>query len=178
MKAYISLLRGINVGGHKKIKMADLKSLYESLGFEDVNTYIQSGNVVFQSKETDFDILANSIHNKIKDKYGFEVPITIRQSQDIENIIKTNPFLAKAEDIKMLYVGFMNEIPNPELVASTKEIAFKDDKFEVIGKTLFLYVPSGAGKTKFTNSFFERKFKVSITTRNWRTTLKLAEMCN
>ncbi len=107
MHNYISLLRGINVSGKKKIKMADLKSLYESMGFEDVKTYIQSGNVVFKSKETDFDVLVDSIYNKIKDKYGFEVPITIRQSHDIENIIKTNPFLAKAEDIKMLYVGFM-----------------------------------------------------------------------
>lgn len=177
MKTYISLLRGINVSGKKKIKMAELKEHYESLGFEDVKTYIQSGNVVFKSKESDVDVLADSIHNKIKEVYSFEVPITIRKGSDIEKIIKTNPFLEKAEDTKMLYVGFMNTIPDPKLVAKTKEITFKDDKFEVIGETLFLYLPGGAGRTKFTNNFFEKKFKVSITTRNWRTTLKVGEMC-
>ena len=177
MNNYISLLRGINVSGKKKIKMAELKEHYESLGFEEVQTYIQSGNVVFKSNESDFDNLAHSIHEKIKEVYDFEVPISIRKATDIEKIIKTNPFLEKAEDTKMLYIGFMSAIPNAESVAKTKEITFKDDKFEVIGNTLFLYLPSGAGKTKFTNNFFEKKFKVSITTRNWRTTLKLGEMC-
>ena len=158
--------------------MADLKALYESLKFREVTTYIQSGNVIFESdgKLSDLE-LAKKIEQAIYKKYDFEVPVIIRSAEELENIISINPFL-KEKDIntEKLHVTFLSEIPNKTNLKSINQFDFSPDRFIIIGKEVYLYTPGSYGETKLSNRFFENKLKVTATTRNWRTLNKLFEI--
>jgi len=178
METFISILRGINVSGQKKILMADLKALFENLGFEDVRTYIQSGNVIFKASEKSAGKeLAGKIEAAISDKYSFHVPVIIRTAAEMENILAVNPFLKDASiDQEKLHVTFLDEIPEQEKLAGIKHVDFPPDQFSIIGKEVFLYCPDKYGETKLSNKFFENKLRVAATTRNWKTVNKLAEM--
>lgn len=172
MQTYISILRGINVSGQKKIKMTDLKALYEKLGFTDVKTYIQSGNVVFKAKETDAVTLEQLISTAIQKQYNFEVPNLILIPQEIEQALANNPF----KDIEKMYFTFLAEMPQQENILKLKTYSFKDEYYELIGKVIYSHFPNGAGRAKMTNNFFENKLKVMATSRNLNTTEKLLEM--
>jgi uncharacterized protein (DUF1697 family) len=175
MQTYISILRGINVSGHKLIKMADLKALYESLGFKEVITYIQSGNVIFKAEKK--GDLAAIIGKKIQDKYKFEVPILVRKVEEIKHVSETNPFLKeKGIDKEKLHVTFLREAPSKTNLDAIKKIDHSPDRHIVIDREVFLYCPGGYGNTKLSNSFFESKLKVQATTRNWKTINKLVEL--
>jgi len=179
-QAFISMLRGINVSGQKKILMTDLKELYEKLGFSQVTTYIQSGNVIFKSNEKLPDTrLAKKIEKAIYEKYDFEVAVIIRSAEEIKKTISSNPFLKEKNcDTKRLYVTFLSEIPAKENVESIENIHFLPDKFIVSEKEIYLYVPKGYGETKISNNFFEQKLKVKATTRNWNTVNKLSDLAS
>jgi uncharacterized protein (DUF1697 family) len=180
MKTFISILRGINVSGQKKILMADLKTLYESLGFRDVITYIQSGNVIFKSggKGTDEE-LAKKVEKAIKKKYGFEVPVIIRSNEEIRKIISDSPFRKeKIPEIKKLHVVFLSEIPDKVHIEGISKMDFSPDRFHVTGKNIFLHIPDSYAETKLSNTFFEKKLKVTATTRNWNTVLKLSQLAD
>lgn len=174
MKTYISILRGINVSGQKKIIMTDLQALYESLNFKDVVTYIQSGNVIFKTDKKFTDVkLAKLIEDKILEKYNFQVPVVIRTLEELQNVITQNPF--KKDDIDSLYVTFLSNAPNAINLEKLDNVSFLPDKFEIIDKEIYLSV-SGYGNTKLSNNFFESKLKVTATTRNWKTINKLASL--
>jgi uncharacterized protein (DUF1697 family) len=179
MTTYISMLRGINVGRHKKVKMKDLKDLYQSLNLNDVKTYIQSGNVVFQSPDSTPSKLKEEIENKIKEVFGFDVPVFIRSKEEFQKIIEDNPF--KKEDIKHLHVTFLSdpltEKPVKEkLIQEINKIKDKSEDLSISDDEIYLYLPNGYGRTKLSNDFFEKKLKVSATTRNWRTVNKLLDI--
>ena len=178
MQTFISLLRGINVSGQKKIRMADLKSLYENLEFKEVSTYIQSGNVTFKSNEESPDLeLAKKIEQAICQKYQFEVPVVVRNANEWKNVISANPFLKeKTIDVEKLYVTFLSKIPGKAALQSIHQFDFSPDRFIIIEKEVFLYIPEGYGETKLSNKFFENKLKVTATTRNWKTINKLFEI--
>jgi uncharacterized protein (DUF1697 family) len=178
MQTFISILRGINVSGQKKILMADLKVLYENLKFKDVRTYIQSGNVIFKSNEPLSDIeFEKKIEDQIFKKYDFHVPVIIRSEDEIRKIIAANPFLKEKNiEQKKLHVTFLSNIPDKENVESIEKMDFSPDKFMISGKEVYLYVPNGYGETKISNTFFEKKLKVKATTRNWNTVNKLSEL--
>ena len=177
MHTYISMLRGINVSGQKKIKMADLRALYESLGFLSVQTYIQSGNVVFDSKETDEKRVARSVANAIKYEYGFEVPVVIRNCSDLQKIVKDNPLLrAGDKDISKLHVTFLSDRPAASATKKLDAPAVGGEELSVVGREVYLYCPNGYGKSKLTNNFFEKTLSVAATTRNWKTVNTLLEM--
>jgi uncharacterized protein (DUF1697 family) len=178
MQTFISILRGINVSGQKKILMADLKVLYENLKFKDVRTYIQSGNVIFKSNEPLSDIeFEKKIEDQIFKKYNFHVPVIIRSEDEIRKIIAANPFLKEKNiDPKKLHVTFLSNIPDKENVESIEKMDFSPDKFMISGKEVYLYAPNGYGETKISNTFFEKKLKVKATTRNWNTVNKLSEL--
>jgi len=177
MSNYISLLRGINVSGQKKIKMADLRAHYEAIGFTEVQSYIQSGNVLFKSSINDESAIAKKIANKIKKEYGFDVPILITTKKSLKKIISKNPFAKKADvDIKKLYVTFMAELPNKALSKTLQAHEDPNDEIIIDKQIIYIHYANGAGRTKLTNNFFERKLKVQCTTRNWRTVNKLFEM--
>ncbi|MDB5227867.1 MAG: hypothetical protein JWN78_2060 [Bacteroidota bacterium] len=178
MQTYISILRGINVSGQKKILMTDLKALYESLGFSEVISYIQSGNVIFKyKKETDLK-LAQKIEQAISKKYKFEVPVIIRSVDEMKKVLTSNPYLKqKNTDEERLYVTFLAEAPTKENLEAIKKYNFSPDEFIISGKEIYLHIPNGYGNTKLSNNFFENKLKVTATTRNWKTVGKLVELC-
>lgn len=175
MPVLLSILRGINVSGQKKILMSDLKQLYEGLDFEKVKTFIQSGNVVFESKAN--TTLAKKIEQKIKQKYEFDVPVVIRTLDEMEVIISHNPFLkTKGIELDKLHVTYLSETPTAENIKKIKEINFEPDAFHITGKDIYIHCPNGYGRTKLTNTFFEKKLSVSATTRNWKTSNELLKM--
>jgi len=173
---YISILRGINVSGQKSIKMADLKVLYENLGFTDVQTYIQSGNVIFGATETDCRKLISAIENAIQKKYDFDVPVQIRTKEEFKKVIDNLPFKGERE-LNRLLVTFLSETPTNIPIEEIEKLKAKDDEIVFKDQAIYLYVPEGYGKSKLDNNTLERKLKVKATTRNWKTINKLYEMC-
>ncbi|TAE10472.1 MAG: DUF1697 domain-containing protein [Bacteroidetes bacterium] len=173
MTTYISLLRGINVSGQKKINMQDLKALYESTGLQDVLTYIQSGNVIFKSDKEDTDELTTLIAQAIQAKYGFDVAVFVRTVPAFEAIVANNPFVGEATE--KLYFTLLAQTPLPEKIANIDTQKHLPDRFALVGQDLYLCVES-YGTTKFSNNFFENKWKVVATTRNYNTMLKLIEL--
>lgn len=175
---YVSILRGINVGGQRKILMADLKKLYENLGFKDVVTYIQSGNVIFKTTENySSEDLIQILETAIFEQYQFNVPIIIRTKDEIDKTIDTNPFLSdKDVDLEKLHVTFLENTPNSTQLEKIKAYDYSPDKFIIVDKNVYLYCPIDYGHSKLSNSFFELKLKTKATTRNWKTVNKLSEL--
>ena len=179
MNKVISILRGINVSGHNKIPMSELKSLYEELKFKNVTTYIQSGNVIFSTEQTDFTVLSKQIEKIIFKKYGFDAPVILRNINELQAIVNTNPFLKiKDIDIEKLHVSFLSNYPTKDYLEKIKTYHHESDVFIIKGKEAFVFCPNGYGKTKFTNIFFETKLKVTATTRNWRTINELLRIAS
>lgn len=177
MTTYIAILRGINVSGHKPIKMEALRVSCEELGFKKVKTYIQSGNIVFQFKKIKPSELESILASKIKVSFGFDVPVIVKEAEEVYTVLKTNPFLTKRkEDITKLHVTFLNQEPDKSLIDKIKVGQYASDEFIVIGKTIYLFCPNGYGNTKLNNSFFENKLKVIATTRNWKTITELVNV--
>jgi uncharacterized protein (DUF1697 family) len=176
MQTYISMLRGINVSGQKQVRMADLKSMYELLGLENVQTYIQSGNVVFDSPEQDAAKLSKSIEAKIEETFGFSVPVLMRTADDFQRVIESHPF-AKEDPIRVL-VTFLYETPDRSKLDELSRYEDKVDKFVIGEQEIFLFCPGGYGKTKLSNNFFERKLGVLATTRNWKSVQAMYEMAS
>jgi len=177
MKTYICLLRGINVSGHKKIKMADLRIQLANLGLSEVTTYIQSGNVIFDSDQQDANQLADEIKQMIMTVYGHDVPVLVRSSDYWSRVAAKHPFIQTGEEpLNQVVVTFLKGIPAQEHLESIKDYVYKEDVFLIRDDAIFIYCPGGYGNTKLSNTFFERKLKVQATTRNWKTVLKLTEM--
>lgn len=174
MYTYISLLKGINVGGHHKIPMEDLKSLYQNLGFQNVVTYIQSGNVIFSSKGSSAEKEAQKIKKGIQDKFGFEIEVIIRTTNELKQIINTNPY-PDAEGNKS-YVTFLAGVPAEIPSEIINKIKAPSESYVVTGREVYVHCPDGYGKTKLANDFFEKKLKVAATSRNWNTVRILSEM--
>jgi len=174
---YIVLLRGINVSGKNKLKMADLRAMLEGMNFEQVQTYIQTGNIMLEADEMLNTKLAESIKAQIKTTFDYDVPTLVLRIGEWRDIFQNNPFLQKRnEDIKALYVTILAELPDNEMLNAVKDFQHKADEFQVIGKNIYIFCPDGYGRTKLTNTFFERKLKVAATTRNWKTVTKLMEL--
>jgi uncharacterized protein (DUF1697 family) len=177
---YIAILRGINVSGQKIIKMEVLIQLFIELGFQSVQTFIQSGNVIFQSPTIASEDLESLITKKIEESFGFHVPVIIMEKNELKSIIDNNPY-AKIEnvDVSHLHVTFLSESPVKSNIDKIQNITFENDEFFLDNKSIYLYIKGGYGGTKLSNNFFEGKLKVKATTRNWKTTcelFKLAEL--
>jgi len=177
MNRRIAILRGINVGGKRKILMADLKSMFEKMKFLNISTYIQSGNVIFDlEKKFDNRDLGQKIEKEIEKEFGFEVPVIVRTPKEISTAINQNPFYKDETDIANLHLTFLNTEPIEENQKKTETYNYKPDKFKIEGKDVFIYCEGKYYKSKLTNNFFEKKLKVDATTRNWKTVLKLQEL--
>ena len=174
MEVVLAILRGINVSGHKKILMADLKALFEETGFKNVTTYIQSGNIFFENHKMPLAELPQLIGAKIQERYNFEVPVITRTVAEMESVLNQNSWPDdEIQDKEKQHVTFLADLPAPELLNKIDPALYEPDKFVVRGKEIFLYCPNGYGNTKLTNTFLEKKLKVTATTRNWRTVNEL-----
>lgn len=172
---YISMLRGINVGGNRKILMTDLKNLYADLGYTNIITYIQSGNVIFDYKECPNNELSARITEAISEKYGFDVPVMVRTREEWVKSVESNPF-ANTHKIESLHLTLLSEIPDAVRVETIRELQYAPEDFQVIGKDVFILCPGKYHQSKLSNQFLESKLKVKATTRNWKTVLKLLEL--
>lgn len=179
MNTFIALLRGINVSGHNSIKMADLKQLLLNANLKNVVTYIQSGNVVFNSRETSEDFFETLISKKIKEAYGYDVKVLVI-SKEYLNIVFNNNQLLKDSllDFKKSCVTFLEKEPTEEGKEKIYELASKDELLIFNDKIAYIYCPNGFGRTKLSNNNFEKKLKISATSRNWNTITKLVELSN
>nr|WP_299387391.1 DUF1697 domain-containing protein [Allomuricauda sp.] len=174
MKTYIVLLRGINVGGQKKIKMADLRQSLEQRNFFNVQTYIQSGNIICQSAENDPGTVGVQIQETIKEDFGFDVPSLAFTEDMFKQILDANPFNSAEE--KNLYFVLLRTVPEKELVEQCNLLQFENEEFEITDSCVYLNCYAGYGKAKLSNNLMERKLKVEATARNLRTMKKLLEM--
>lgn len=167
---YIVLLRGINVGGKNKIKMSELKNMFESINYKNVKTYIQSGNVSFEYDSGNIINLSNQIEKKIIETFGMYVKTVIRSEEELKNIVNGNPFVNEINiEMDKLHVTFMADIPDPNLVSLLDIKKESNEKFLINSREIYLYCPNGYGRTKLNNGMFEKKLEVMSTTRNWKT---------
>ena len=172
----ISMLRGVNVGGHNKIKMDALRELCESLGLRGVQTYVQSGNVVFRTDTKDLAALAKRIEDAIERKFGFRPGVTLRTSSDLRDTIARNPFAKRREiDASKLIVTFLAAEPNRETRDEILEIKTGPEEVRIGGREIYIYFPDGMGQSKLW-PVIDKALKKSGTGRNWNTVTKLLEM--
>jgi len=172
---YAALLRGINLGSHKRVAMADLRALVEGLGYADVRTYVQSGHVVFRSELAAGDA-ARAIERTIQKELGLEVPVVIRTERQLHYLVAANPFARSKIRANTLYVTFLAEKPDRARVRELIERSFEPERFEIVGEDVYLFFPNGAGRVKLNNAMLERQLGVAATTRNWRTVTALADL--
>ena len=176
MNTYIALLRGINVSGQKIIKMEALKKAFESLNYERVTTYIQSGNVVFESA-ANVTSLRTPIEKELLKSFGFEVPVIVKTVKEIEETIKRNPFKKiKTEKGERLHVSFLSGIPAKAAVKELTAVKNDIDEIRLSGSEVYILTRNGYGKSLFSNTFIEKKLAVSATTRNWETVQTLLSL--
>ncbi len=176
MNCFIALLRGVNVGGHNKIRMAELANALERNDFADVRTYIQSGNIVFRAKGKRAAMLANRFSQVILDEFDLEIPVLIRSAANFREAVEANPFIAAGAEQSALYFGFLSEKPKAALIEQLDPDLSPGDEFHVIADTIYTYCPNGLARTKLSNVYFDRKLKVSSTFRNWNTVQRLLAM--
>lgn len=174
MNTYIALLRGINVGGHKKVSMADLRALLSKHGFQDVKTYIQSGNVVFRSEVADNRNIASKISQAILDHFGFDVSIIIKTRDEIQLIMDDCPFPSEKKENS--YFTMLDKMPENDLVEAVSNLTYPNEEFYLIKNCIYSYYSTGYGNAKFNTNVFERKFKIAMTSRNYRTMMKLLSL--
>jgi len=174
MNTYIALLRGINVGGHKKVPMAELRKVLTTSRLENVQTYIQSGNVIFQSSSNNKKALEQTIQKAILDYFSFEVPVLVRNRAEIKTIFDNCPF---TEEKKVTsYFTMLSDIPDRDLVDEASKKTYLNEEFVVLKDCLYFFCANGYGNAKFNLKFFERKLKVNATSRNYKTMVKLLSL--
>jgi uncharacterized protein (DUF1697 family) len=176
MTTYIAILRGINVSGHRIIRMEALRASLAALGFKNIRTYVQSGNVVF---ETDGPAsgLAAKIEKRIVSDFGFDITVLTKTAKELADIVKRNPLLKdKAIDPTKLHVTFLSDDPPKNAPDLLKPLVTGGEQFRILGRAVYLYCPNGYGNTRLSNPAIEKKLSCGATTRNWNTTKTLLEM--
>lgn len=173
MKTYIALLRGINVGGHKKVPMAELRDLLTKSGLQNVQTYIQSGNVIFQSSENASE-LETKIQKLIVNHFGFDVSVIVKTNNELQTIFDASPF--SNEKKEKSYFIILSKIPESNLVEEVAKLPYENEEVIIKNDCLYFYCSTGYRKTKFNMSSYERKLKVIGTARNYNTMVKLLSL--
>jgi uncharacterized protein (DUF1697 family) len=173
---YVSLLRGINVGGRNKVSMSALRDVFESLGHRDVATYVQSGNVVSSAATRRPADVARAVERAITDHLGLEIAVLVRTPAELAAIVSASPHAGHQTDPNKLHVTFLRELPARAVVEGLDPDRFAPDVFAVAGREIYLHCPHGYGNTKINNAYFEKQLGVAATTRNWKTVRHLAEL--
>lgn len=173
---YIALLRGINLGGKTMMKMDDLKAEFERLGLGNVRSYINSGNLAFDTAKTTETKLIEKIEDAIEARFGRRVHVMVREQKDIERILKANPFDGQYESHKQMHVLFLKESMPAEKEEQLHAAALPGDRYSVADREIYCHLTGGVADSLLTKGFFEKKPTVPYTGRNWRTVEKLAEL--
>lgn len=187
MPRYVALLRGINVGGNTMIKMEALRAMFEALGFEDVKSYINSGNLAFDvgvvsphvSKGSSTKIeseLSGKIERAVEKHLGKRVQVIVRKQMDISDILSNNPFYGQFDSHKEMHVLFLKDKISAETEKQLLAAAPQAERFACVGREIYCYLPMGVADSFLGRGQFEKKLRVSATARNWRTVTKLAEL--
>jgi uncharacterized protein (DUF1697 family) len=177
MPVYIAMLRGVNVAGHNLVKMVELRGLFEKLGFNQCQTYIQSGNVVFSAPKVPEAEVAAKIAKGIGKRFGFEPGVAVRTAAEMLAVIERNPLAKmKAVDVTNLHVTFLSKEPETAALTKLKALAAPGEDFRGVGREIYLYCPNGYGNTKLNNNAVEKALAVAATTRNWNTVNKVHQM--
>ena len=178
MSTVVALLRGVNVGGHKKLRMSDLKSVCETIGLQNVQTYLQSGNVVFRGGRGSLPAIARRIETALQERAGVEARVILRTAADLRHVVAGNPF-SIARDPSRLLVAFLDgELSHEAQAALQKAAEAGGEELHFAGREIYIYFPEGAGTSKLMNAMTEKKLGVAATTRNWNSVnalLRLAE---
>jgi len=178
MPIYVALLRGVNLGPHKRMKMERLRASFEALGFEQVQTYIQSGNVIFKTAKASPQTIARKIEDKIPADFGFPASVVIRTQQEMEKTISDSPFAKrKGIDLARLHVIFLPAPPEPVALKELANLTTAPDECSCTGREIYLHLPNGMSKSSLVNNPIERRHLKGATTRNWQTVNKIFEMC-
>ena len=177
MPSYVAMLRGINVSGSKPVKMEALRTSFEALGFKNVRTYVQSGNVVFEAKERVAAPLGPKIVARIKRDFGFDVPVLVLSADELARVVEENPFVEeRGVDLTKLHVTFLAAVPASAGLKKMAGVSSGRDTFRCLGTSIYLLCPDGYGNTKLSNNAFERALGAVATTRNWKTVTALAAL--
>ncbi|WP_426485170.1 DUF1697 domain-containing protein [Flavobacterium sp. 2] len=178
MKTHLALLRGINVSGHNMMKMEALKTMLENIGFQNIRTYLQSGNVFVDSEE-EASKIGFMIKQEIFKVFGHEVSVIVITKEDLELCFKNSPYLKEKDlDTKKLYVAFVSTVLKSENINDLKISQFKPDEASIDGNRIFIKYAVGAGKTRLEGKYIEKKLNVIVTIRNWNTVTNLLAMYN
>ena len=178
MRKWIILLRGVNVSGQKKIIMADLRKALAAAGYHEVETYIQSGNILLETTDSiDQRDIKSAVSELIMSSFGYQVEVFVLTPEWLAQIAKQNPFLSKPGiDPKQLYLTILDQTPGEEAVNRLRDFDTPGDEYIIDDQVIYIRYQNGAGKAKLTNNLIESKLKVKATSRNWNTTLKLIAM--
>jgi len=174
---YVAILRGINVSGKNLIKMDALRKMVENLDFKAVKTYIQSGNVLFEGKVGNTDVIAKRLQSALLSTFELEVPVLVLTKIEFETVVENNPFLNDLEkDEKFFHVTILGNEIDSKLFQQVEEKHAENEVIKFFNKSVYLYLPNGYGNKKVTNTFIEKKLKNTATTRNWKTCLELKKL--
>ncbi|MEU6347799.1 DUF1697 domain-containing protein [Streptomyces sp. NPDC047072] len=175
---YAALLRGINVGGNKKVPMAELRTLMEGLGLDDVRTYLQSGQAVFAADHGDEDSLAAELVGAIEKRFGFAVGVIVRDHAYLRAIVENCPFPAADLEAKQLHVTYFSEPAAPDRYQEIDRETYLPEEFRLGDRALYLYAPNGLGRSKLAEHLAKPRLNKGLiaTSRNWNTVVKLVEM--
>jgi uncharacterized protein (DUF1697 family) len=173
---HVALLRGVNVGGKNKLPMKDLARIFADAGCSDVQTFIQSGNVIFTAPPAVLKNLSGTVKAAIETRFGYRIPVILRSHLQLARAIEINPFLRAGKPEKTLHLCFLADTPSEEAVKDLDPERSPGDLFHVSGQEVYLHLPKGAGNSKLTNAWLDAKLSTVSTVRNWNTVLKLHQL--
>ncbi|WP_299273185.1 DUF1697 domain-containing protein [uncultured Psychroserpens sp.] len=174
MNTYIVLLRGINVGGHKKVPMAELRELLSKCGFNAVKTYIQTGNIILQSSEDNHNNVEQMVHQSILDHFGFDVPVIAKTRDQLIKILDACPFSEIKKE--QCYFVLLSALPELKSLKEVEHISYDNEEYQIVNDCLYFFTAAGYGKSKFNMNMFEKKLDVRATSRNFKTMVKLIDL--
>jgi len=176
MPTYVALLRSVNVAGHGRLAMPELKEMFLTLGYSDVTTYIQTGNVIFRTPSRSAAKLEREIEQQLERTFGTAPKVILRTVAELQGTVEASPYPGRGADPSRHHVTFLTEAPSAPRLAAFSPPASGRDELTIIGREVYVHTPDGYATTKLTGSYLERHLGVSSTTRNWNTVTKLNDL--
>jgi uncharacterized protein (DUF1697 family) len=176
MTRWVALLAGINIGGRTTVPMAELREVFADLGYREVKTYIQSGNVLFEDDTDKEDGLLAAISPALSAKFGWDIPVLLRTGPELDAVLDGNPFQARQDDPTKLLVTFLSAEPAPDRAARLKPPPGETGELKLVGRQIYLHTPDGYGRSKLNNAALAKIVGLPATTRNWKSVAKLRDL--